>query len=177
MPNVPTSQLDLNGEIWHFALDLYHAPGVSEICLQLQDEAGFDVVNAIVILYAEAKLHRRLTADQVQQLESETRNWRDETVLPLRYLRRRLRVPPPNFPASDTEDLRNQIKKAELQSEQIQIAMCERWLSAIPAADGLAAEAALRLLLKDPSDASSNEMDELIDELVGAAAKAIPAGT
>lgn len=175
MQDAISPQLDLDGEVWRFALAFYGAPGVSEACLRLQDEAGLDVVAAIVILYAEARLHRRLTADQVQQLKSGMKSWRDETVLPLRDLRRRLKAPPSGFPAAETEGLRNLIKKAELRSEQIQLAMGERWLASIPASEGLAAEAALGLLLRTPSEGLPDDIAALIEHLASAAAKA-PSG-
>lgn len=171
MQNAPLPQLSLDGGIWRFALEFYRAPGVSESCIRLQDEAGLDVVAAIVILYAETKLHRRLTADQVHQLKSAMKGWRDETVLPLRRLRRRLKAPPADFPTVETEGLRNLVKKAELHAEQIQLAMGERWLPSIPASEGLAAEAALRLLLTTPSATLPDDVAELIECLVDAAAK------
>lgn len=172
MQEAAPPQLDLDGEIWRFALEFYGASGVSETCLRMQDEAGLDVVAAIVILYAEAKLHRRLTAGQVQQLQSDMKSWRDETVLPLRDLRRRLKAPPSSFPAAETEGLRNLIKKAELRSEQIQLAMGEHWLATLPALEGLAVEAALGLLLNPSSGTLPGDATTLIEHLVKAATKA-----
>lgn len=174
MQDAPTSQLDLDGDIWRFALRLYGAPGCSDACLRLQDEAGIDVVNMIIVLYADAKLNRRLSGDQVNLLKAEMKRWRDETVLPLRRLRRRLKAPPAAFPAEETEALRNLIKKAELRSEQIQLAMGERWLSRTMPADGLTVETALLMLCEEMPDVPPANIRVLIEELATAARRGPP---
>ncbi|MGI6853823.1 TIGR02444 family protein [Mesorhizobium sp. 1B3] len=169
MPDLPSPPLDLNGEIWRFALDYYGGPGISDACLRLQDESGIDVVNLIIILYADTKLKRRLSAKEVSQLKEEMKCWREETVLPLRTLRRRLKTPPAEFPAEETEALRNLIKKAELQAEQIQLAIGERWLLRPRTRGGLSAEKAILLLREGSPGDPATDLLALIEHVAAAA--------
>lgn len=169
MQDEASPELDLDGAIWRFALDFYGAPGSADACLRLQDGSGLDVVSLIVVLYADAKLKRRLSADEIAMLQGDTRHWRAQTVLPLRALRRRLKSPAPGFPPAETEALRGLIKTAELRAEQIQLAMGERWLVRHPAQDGLAVERALALLAENAPDARPADFSQLIGRVIGAA--------
>ena len=77
--------------------------------MRLQDEAGIDVIALIVVLYADTVLTRGLDERDIAGLQPSMRRWREETVLPLRRLRRELKQPPPEFPAEETEALRGLI--------------------------------------------------------------------
>lgn len=155
----PDTALDLDGPIWRFALAFYGRPGMAGACLALQDEAGVDVIALIVVLYSYAVLERGMDAADVEALRESMAAWREETVLPLRGLRRRLKAPLAGFPAVETELLRDLVKKAELKAEQIQLAMAARWITArpAPARQGLAPQDALPLLAaaaaREPSPA------------------------
>jgi uncharacterized protein (TIGR02444 family) len=118
--------------------------------LCLQDEAGIDVIALIVVLYADTVLTRGLGERDIAELQASMRRWREETVLPLRRLRRALKQPPPEFPAEETEALRGLIKKTELRAEQIQLALAERWLSERSPHAGIELEKALTLLAAAP---------------------------
>ena len=118
--------------------------------MRLQDEAGIDVIALIVVLYADTVLTRSLDERDIAGLQASMRRWREETVLPLRRLRRELKQPPPEFPAEETEALRGLIKKTELRAEQIQLALAERWLSERSPHAGIELEKALTLLAAAP---------------------------
>jgi uncharacterized protein (TIGR02444 family) len=115
--------------------------------LRLQDKAGIDVIALIAVLYADAVLTRSCDEQDIAKLQALMSRWRDETVLPLRRLRRALKQPPQEFPAEETEALRGLIKKAELRAEQIQLALAEQWLSERPPHAGRELEQMLTLLL------------------------------
>ena len=66
-------------------------PGVAAACIDLQDQAGVDV-NMLLFLLWNATLKRTLPADAVDDLERRIGAWRDATVIPLRALRRALKI-------------------------------------------------------------------------------------
>lgn len=158
--------LDLDGDIWRFALDFHGAPNIADLCVRLQDEAGVDVIALIAVLYAYVLRQRRLSAADIGALGADMRSWRDETVLPLRRLRRGLKSPPAGFPSVETEMLRKIIHKAELKAEQIQLALAERWLRQRPSSpDGLPLARGLGLL----ADAEPESIRVLLERAIAAA--------
>ena len=110
------------------------------------------MIALIVVLYADTVLTRGLGERDIAGLQASMRRWREETVLPLRRLRRELKQPPPEFPAEETEALRGLIKKTELRAEQIQLALAERWLSERSPHAGIELEKALTLLAAAPGE-------------------------
>ena len=158
--------LDLDGEMWRFALDFHSAPGIGDACVELQDRVGVDVIALIAVLYAYAVKQRHLTAADISSLRADMRSWRDETVLPLRRLRRGLKSPPAGFPPAETEMLRKTIHKAELKAEQIQLALAESWLRQRPSQiDGLPLAQALDLL----SETNPESVRTLFDRVIASA--------
>lgn len=124
--------------------------------MRLQDEAGIDVIALIVVLYAHTVLARGLDENDIVGLQVLMSRWREETVLPLRRLRRALKQPQQEFPAEETEALRGLIKKTELRAEQIQLALAERWLLERSPHAGIQLEKALALLAS--ADGSDDEI-------------------
>lgn len=121
--------LTFDGALWRYALAFYAKEGVADACLHLQDDSGVDVVELIFALYAGAVL--RLPIDRALLIEARAAvgSWRQDSVLPLRDIRRRLKVARTDCPESVKEELRRQVKQAELRAEQIQLALLERWVS------------------------------------------------
>ena len=78
---------------WRFSLQFYRQPAVADACIQLQDEAGVDV-NLLFFLLWFAMQRRSFSASEVEWLESKVGPWRDATVIPIRNVRRALKVPP-----------------------------------------------------------------------------------
>ena len=78
---------------WRFSLQFYRQPAVADACIQLQDEAGVDV-NLLFFLLWFATQRRSFSASEVEWLESKVGPWRDATVIPIRNVRRALKVPP-----------------------------------------------------------------------------------
>lgn len=163
------SHIDLDGDVWRFACEFYGVASVSDACLRLQDKWGMDIVCLILVLYSHAIRERPLSAAEVTSLKASMKFWRQETVLPLRALRRRLKAPPAGFPAQETEALRGMIKKAELRAEQIQLAMGERWLSRLPASNGPTIEDILPLLQETACGEEPEEFRSLMKPLLSAA--------
>ncbi|TPN45254.1 TIGR02444 family protein [Mesorhizobium sp. B1-1-4] len=113
---------------WAFLIDFYGREGVSEACLVLQDEAGLDVVEMLMLIYADIALGKSLSSDEIAALRAAMSSWREDVVLPLRALRRTLKPPREDIADNAKEQLRAQIKKAELTAERLQIDFAANWL-------------------------------------------------
>jgi uncharacterized protein (TIGR02444 family) len=152
------SKLDLDGQLWRFALEFYALPSVAEACLTLQDEAQLDVIQLLAAIYADLVLQQPLSSQDVAELKRQTVEWRGATVLPLRDIRRFLKPPRDGFP-EERQLLREKVKAAELLAEQIQLAMTEQWLGRRPPGPGLQMREVLGLLLvkDDAAGISRNE--------------------
>nr|WP_281172186.1 TIGR02444 family protein [Carnimonas nigrificans] len=98
--------------LWTFAVALHALPGQESGMLNLQDEAGMDIPELLFYCWLERR-HEHLTAPS--QLE-EIRRWQARFTAPLRSMRRELKPLLEHDP--QLADMRNAIKKAELESER-----------------------------------------------------------
>lgn len=110
---------------WLFSLQFYRRPGVAEVCLSLQDNAGCDVNLLFFILFLSIH-ERRLTADEVRCIEACIGDWRRRVVQPLRAIRRDLKGGILPVDAQAAEALRSAIKRDELAAERVQQETLER---------------------------------------------------
>jgi uncharacterized protein (TIGR02444 family) len=116
MADASTTQ---DSPFWRFSLGFYRQPGVSDACIELQDQAGVDV-NIMLFLLWNATLNRTLPKPMVEQLEAKIGPLREATVIPLRTLRRALRIPPPAVEPGAAEAFRTHVKRVELEAERLQ---------------------------------------------------------
>lgn len=125
--------LDLDNALWRFVLPFYGRDGVSPACLTLQDKIGVDV--NIVLFAAFAQVERGITLDEQDLAAADqlVQGWRTEVIQPLRRVRNRMKSGPSPAPSPATEGLRNRIKAAELEGEQVALAALAAWLDARPA--------------------------------------------
>jgi uncharacterized protein (TIGR02444 family) len=105
--------------LWRFSLQFYRQPGVAEACIALQEESSVDV-NLLMFLLWNATRCRKFSPDQVDWIESKVSAWRESAVVPLRSVRRALKVPTLLVPAPAAEAFRTKIKAAELEAERLQ---------------------------------------------------------
>jgi uncharacterized protein (TIGR02444 family) len=110
---------------WRFSLAFYGRGGVPELCLRVQDEHGFDVNIMLYLLYL-AESGRQIDDAELTRIESISRDWREQVVRPLRQVRRALKGGLAPFDTATTEQLRTAVKRAELESEQLQQLALER---------------------------------------------------
>jgi len=116
---IDLDRLKENGSpFWRFSLSLYARPHVPSACLVLQDNHGLDV-NVLLYLLWAASEGRALSASDIKALNGLIEPWRQQVVVPLRQVRRWLKMPDMAF-ADLSQDLRTHIKAAELESERIQ---------------------------------------------------------
>jgi uncharacterized protein (TIGR02444 family) len=125
--------LALDNPLWRFVLPFYGRDGVSPACLTLQDTLGVDV--NLLLLASFAAVEHGLVLDEADLAAADglVRDWRSEVVEPLRRVRNRMKAGPLPAPSPATEPLRNKIKAAELDGEQIALALLFAWFDRQPA--------------------------------------------
>lgn len=104
---------------WQFSLAFYRQAKVADACIALQDAAGVDV-NLMLFLLWQARQGRTVSAGEVASLEARVGPWRDMTVIPLRSVRRALKVPQGLVAPPEAEAFRTRIKAVELEAERLQ---------------------------------------------------------
>lgn len=119
---VTTGGSDADAEAFRsFALAVYQIDDVAKSCLLLQESAGVDVTVMLFAAYAGAMRHARVSVDEITALRCRVRPWHDEVVRPLRAIRQRLKTGPAPAPSRPTEQLRDRVKRAELEAELLEI--------------------------------------------------------
>ncbi|MEK9721926.1 MAG: TIGR02444 family protein [Rhodospirillaceae bacterium] len=109
---------------WDFSVRFYADADVQAACLDLQDTHGADVNIALFVLY-QALLGRRLPPATVAAVDAAVESWREETVRPLRALRRRLKGASLGLPDAERDAVRDAVKRIELDAEKRQQALME----------------------------------------------------
>ena len=104
---------------WRFSLGFYRWPGVADACIALQDGCGVDV-NILLFLLWLATARRCAPPAIAKTLCAKVDPWRDDVVVPLRTLRRRLKNGSSLVERNAAELLRTRIKAVELESERLQ---------------------------------------------------------
>lgn len=128
---------------WRFSLRFYARPHIAEACLALQDNAGADVNILLFVLYL-ADHRQQLSAAEIARLDSAVGQWREAVVRPLRILRRGLKSGVEFIPGPVSETFRSQIKRLELEAEQIEQHRLEEFASSVGTPAASRTEAAER---------------------------------
>jgi uncharacterized protein (TIGR02444 family) len=105
--------------LWRFSVELYRAPGFSDACIRLQDEAGVDV-NIVFFLLWNASLKKQFSADDVRATDRAVAAWRETAVIPIRNIRRALKDAPILPDPGVVEGYRTKIKAIELEAERLE---------------------------------------------------------
>lgn len=169
----------IDAESWAFALELYAEPGVSEACLQLQNECGVDVMMLLMATFAGVRRGIALMPADVAAMDAACRDWRERIVRPLRALRTILKSGPAPGPNEQTEKLRSSIKAAELSAERLQNEVLAQWLAELPPQSGAVQRndiiSALRAMIDlalqahggAPSAAQCSLVELIVDKALG----------
>jgi uncharacterized protein (TIGR02444 family) len=171
------SRSDIEADGWAFALRTYAQSGVADACLKLQDEAGVDVMMALMTVFAAVRHRVLLTPSEIRELDDACRPWREQIVHPLRAIRTRLKSGPSPAPGSATEPFRSTIKAAELAAERLQNQLlAERLPLRPPERDTVAADdlrsvlrSVVTLALEKRPGKPLSDLLPAIDVIVGAA--------
>jgi len=146
----------------HFALAVYDADGVPPACLALQDRFELDVNVLLLSAYVGAVRCLTLTTELIGSARALVDPWHTDVVRPLRAVRRRLKTGPAPAPFADTDVLRRDIGKAELDAEMIELEQLQGWandLDGLPA-PGDATERATAAMTITVGAYASRSMDE-----------------
>ena len=100
--------------LWDETLQAYGRPGVPEACLALQDTHGQNTSFLLWAVWAE-------TADTalLARAAEVARRWEALALGPLREVRRALKPPFPGVADGPRQDLREDVKAAELRAERV----------------------------------------------------------
>jgi uncharacterized protein (TIGR02444 family) len=119
MSSAETASAPQTNPFWTFSLGYYRGAGVSEACLELQDECGVDV-NVVLFLLWQATQKRSFAAVQVKALTEKVGPWQIDVIGPIRGLRRMLKGNAPLLDKGSAELFRTKIKAIELEAERLQ---------------------------------------------------------
>jgi uncharacterized protein (TIGR02444 family) len=123
--------LRLTGPHWTFILALYRDPEVQQACLLLQDSLGVDVSFLLTVL-SFAKAGYAFGPGDIEALDRLIAPWRRDVVQRLRTIRRETR--PAAAADATVAGFRDRIKSAEIEAEQVEIAMLAQAVAALRSA-------------------------------------------
>jgi uncharacterized protein (TIGR02444 family) len=106
-------------------LELYAEPGIPGALLGLQDSYTLDVPFYLAVLHA-VKTDHHVTAKAISALYAEIQQWREEVVIPLRAVRKTLKLHSWATRFENTGAFRQTIKSAELNAERIEVMVLEK---------------------------------------------------
>ena len=119
MSSAETTSAPQTNPFWTFSLGYYRGAGVSEACLELQDNCGVDV-NVVLFLLWQATQKRHFAEVQVKALTEKMGPWQIDVIGPIRGLRRMLKGNAPLLDKGAAELFRTKIKAIELEAERQQ---------------------------------------------------------
>lgn len=116
--------------LWKFSVSIYQQPGVAAECLALQDRIGVNVNVLLFGIYVGCQFGALLACDDISAADHAIVQWHAHVVRALREVRQHLkhrsaRSEAPH--AEAIEQLRTQVKLAELESERIESALLTEW--------------------------------------------------
>ena len=119
-------------DLWRYACDVYARPGVEAACLQAQD-GGADVCLALCAVWLE---HRRVEWSVARGtcLSEIASSWSSTVITPLRALRQQWRDAARDDPT--LRDLRENMKRLELEAEQALLQRLQAAAGAWPSESG-----------------------------------------
>jgi uncharacterized protein (TIGR02444 family) len=127
-----------------FAIAVHQADGVPASCVSLQDRFGLDVNVLLLAAYLGTVLRQMPTAEQLGSARALVDGWHGEVVRPLRGVRRLLKAGPEPAPSAETDAVRSQVAKAELDAELIELDVLDGWAAGLaPSAIGPSSELAV----------------------------------
>lgn len=101
---------------WTWSVGVYGRPGVEQMLLDLQDRLGLDINILLFACWTAMYRRRPLSVGECGHLVAATREWRDNVIVPLRAVRRFMKT---EQGMAGAEDLRENVKRLELEAEQI----------------------------------------------------------
>lgn len=119
---------------WTFAVRTYRCEGIPEACIALQNERGADV-NVLLFCCWVGATRGEFEIETFDRMLEFSRAWADRVVRPLRNVRTWMKIEGCPDPAMLTEscmNLRERIKKVELEAERLQENVMQSMVDTIP---------------------------------------------
>lgn len=134
------TKMDSEGSFWKFSLAFYADPAIAGICIDLQDRHWSDVNVVLFVLWCASR-HRSLSPHELERVVASISGWQNDVVRPLRGVRRNLKQLAADLALASISELREAVKKQELEAEHLQQSLMEARFSDIgsPAPDRAAA--------------------------------------
>ncbi|ESQ94600.1 TIGR02444 family protein [Asticcacaulis benevestitus] len=104
----------MTADFWTWAVKAYGGEGVAAACLSLQDDHGQNVPLLLWAVWLDGPVDEALALKAAEL----ARLWSDEVIVPLRFLRRRLKTALTEGDAAHRLPLREKIKGLELEAER-----------------------------------------------------------
>lgn len=117
--------MQLENELWHFALDFYSQSEVEHCCLSLQDQYGLSINRIIFSCWCGVQ-GLEVAGPQFQ----EAALWQKEITHPLRALRYKARERKEAYP-----DCYAKLRQAELACEQVELSLLYEQTEKLPRSD------------------------------------------
>jgi uncharacterized protein (TIGR02444 family) len=162
----------LDNPFWRFSLEIYGKPGVSDVCLKVQDRLGGDVNLLLYCAWLGAVRGAQIDEAAVGALQRSVADWNAAAVWPLRSARQAIKALPAHRHAVIAE-FRKDVAALELRAEQIAEAMlyAEGEFPAAHPGSGEIAAANIALYIGMLKDAAKARQDSVsLTALIEAAA-------
>lgn len=175
----PAARVTLRG----FAVAVHDRPGVADACVALQDRFDVDVNILLYAAYIGAVRRRSATPDGLAAARTHVDAWHRDVVRPLRAVRRLLKTGPPPAPTPQTDEVRKQVAKAELDAEFVELDLLGDWAAGLDDAPGTGspselARTAMEIAVQSYSTASLDDDDQsALTVIADAAARCSEAGS
>lgn len=175
----PAARVTLRG----FAVAVHARPGVADACVALQDRFDVDVNILLYAAYIGAVRRRSATPDGLAAACTHVDAWHRDVVRPLRAVRRLLKTGPPPAPTPQTDEVRKQVAKAELDAEFVELDLLGDWAAGLDDAPGTGspselARTAMEIAVQSYSTASLDDDDQsALTVIADAAARCSEAGS
>ncbi len=118
-------EADLGTRYWENMADLYDRGGVADICLDLQERFGTDIV---LLLFLRLLDHHAILLGEWERREAQAAvaEWHTHVVVLLRAVRQWMKR---LAGTAAVASYRNRVKAAELEAEHMELDMLVQWLS------------------------------------------------
>jgi len=113
--------------VWDFSLSIYGEPEVEQACLLMQDKLDVDINLLLTCLWMAVSGRGRLSLEELDDLEAQVAFWRDEIIIPLRQVRKRLKDVS-RIGGQIHKSLKKAVSSCELDAEQVEQQMLEQAL-------------------------------------------------
>ncbi len=118
-----SNQAKNDNPFWKFSLEFYGREGVADACLTLQDDFGADVNIILYCCWVAFAYGEKLERAELAEIRAVIEPWQTGVVQQLRQIRQDMKQNQSINLGELSEDLRQAIKKCELDGENI-----EQWI-------------------------------------------------